>query len=291
ESMSDEEIRELLLGQDAAAFLQLYNPEASRNYPAPKKFSDGTVFIEQDPLEQLSSGNYNQVPIMLGTNRDERRIYLYGAMIDTIRSDPEEYIRFAHYPSVQWKYRGVDELARRMAPAQDAPVYAFRFDWDEQRVSDSGLDMAIAIGAAHSTEMAFVFGDWDVGFFNPDPLYDPSTMPGRDELSAAMMSYWSHFAYAGDPGRGRNADLPLWQPWQNGEGNPKMIVLDSPGDGGIRMSIEEVTMESIKADFMAEQWSDPQNRCRAYLSTFAGTAVFDREEYLGLTDEGCPLAL
>lgn len=291
ESMSDEEIRELLLGQDAAAFLQLYNPEASRNYPAPKKFSDGTVFIEQDPLEQLSSGNYNQVPIMLGTNRDERRIYLYGAMIDTIRSDPEEYIRFAHYPSVQWKYRGVDELARRMAPAQDAPVYAFRFDWDEQRVSDSGLDMAIAIGAAHSTEMAFVFGDWEVGFINPESLYDPSTNPGRDALSAAMMSYWSNFAYTGDPGRGRNADLPLWQPWQNGEGNPKMIVLDSPGDGGIRMSSEEVTMESIKADFMAEQWSDPQNRCRAYLSTFAGTGVFDREEYLGLTDEGCPLAL
>src|SRR5690606_36546881 len=145
DSMSNHEIRDLLLAQDAASFLQLYNPEAARNYPAPKKFTDGTVFIEQDPLEQLSSGNYNQVPIMLGTNRDERRIYLYGAMIDTIRSDPEEYIRFAQYPSVQWKYRGVDELARRMAPAQDAPVYAFRFDWDEQRVSDSGLDMAIAI--------------------------------------------------------------------------------------------------------------------------------------------------
>src|SRR5690606_37641893 len=291
ESMRNEEIRELLLAQDAAAFLQLYNPEAARNYPAPKKFTDGTVFIEQDPLEQLSSGNYNQVPIILGTNRDERRIYLYGSWIDTIRNDPDEYIRFAHYPSVQWKYRGVDELARRMAPAQDAPVYAFRFDWDEQRTSDSGLDMGIAIGAAHSTEMAFVFGDWDVGFINPASLYDPATNPGRDALSAAMMSYWSSFAYTGEPGSGRDAELPLWQSWQNGEGIPKMIILDSANDGGIRMSSEEVTMESIKADFMAEQWSDPQNRCRAYLSTFAGTAVFDRAEYLGLAEGGCPAEL
>jgi len=178
-----------------------------------------------------------------------------------------------------------------MAPAQDAPVYAFRFDWDEQRTSDSGLDMAIAIGAAHSTEMAFVFGDWDVGFINPASLYDPATNPGRDALSAAMMSYWSSFAYTGEPGSGRDAELPLWQSWQNGEGIPKMIILDSANDGGIRMSSEEVTMESIKADFMAEQWSDPQNRCRAYLSTFAGTAVFDRAEYLGLAEGGCPAEL
>lgn len=287
ESMSDSEIRDLLYSQDAAAFLQLYNPEGTRNYPAPKKFTDGTVFVEQDPLEQLSSGDYNQVPIILGTNRDERRIYLYAAMTDLIRNDPEEYIRFAHYPSVEWKWRGVDNLARRMAPVQDAPIYAFRFDWDEQRTTEDGLDMSIAIGAAHSTEMAFVFGDWDIGFISGDALYDPDTNPGRDRLSEAMMSYWSNFAYSGETGNGRDGSLPLWQPWQNGEGEPKMLILDSQAGGGIRMSDEEVTLESIKTDFMAEQWSDPQNRCRAYLATFGRTPAFDRDEYMGLIEGGC----
>ena len=286
-SMSDEAISDLLYSQDAAAFLKLYNPEAARNYPAPKKFTDGTVFVEQDPLEQLASGEYNQVPIILGTNRDERRIYLYAAMTDVIRNDPQEYIRFAHYPSVQWKWRGVDNLARRMAPAQDEPVYAFRFDWDEQRTSDSGLDMAVAIGAAHSTEMAFIFGDWDVGFISGDALYHAETNPGRDQLSAAMMSYWSNFAYTGETGTGRDGNLPLWQPWQNGEGSPKTLILDSAADGGIRMMNEGVTLDSIKADFMAEQWSDPQNRCRAYRATFAGTTAFDRDEYNGLVEGGC----
>ncbi|ALO45781.1 carboxylesterase/lipase family protein [Pseudohongiella spirulinae] len=287
DAMSDADIRELLYSQDAAEFLKLYNPEAARNYPAPKKFTDGTVFVGQDPLDQLASGNYNQVPIILGTNRDERRIYLYAAMMDVIRNDPQEYIRFAHYPSIQWKWRGVDNLARRMAPVQDAPVYAFRFDWDEQRTSENGLDMSIAIGAAHSTEMAFIFGDWDVGFISGDALYHDASNPGRDALSAAMMSYWSHFAYTGETARGRNGDLPLWQPWQNGEGNPKTLILDSEAGGGIRMMSQEVTLESIKADFMAEQWSDPQNRCRAYLSTFAGTEAFDRDEYVGLIEGGC----
>lgn len=286
-SMSDEAIRDLLYNQDAAAFLKLYNPEAARNYPAPKKFTDGTVFVEQDPLAQLAAGDYNQVPIILGTNRDERRIYLYAAMTDVIHNDPDEYIRFAHYPSVQWKWRGVDDLARRMAPAQNEPVYAFRFDWDEQRTSDNGLDMAVAIGAAHSTEMAFIFGDWDVGFISGDALYHAETNPGRDRLSAAMMSYWSNFAYTGETGTGRDGTLPMWQPWQNGEGNPKTLILDSEADGGIRMMNEEVTLDSIKADFMAEQWSDPQNRCRAYRATFAGTSAFDRDEYNGLIEGGC----
>lgn len=289
-SMSDEAIRDLLYSQDAAAFLKLYNPEAARNYPAPKKFTDGTVFVEQDPLAQLAAGDYHQVPIILGTNRDERRIYLYAAMMDVIRNDPDEYIRVAHYPSVQWKWRGVDNLARRMAPAQDEPVYAFRFDWDEQRTSDNGLDMAVAIGAAHSTEMAFIFGDWDVGFISGDALYHAESNPGRDQLSAAMMSYWSNFAYTGDTGTGREGDLPLWQPWQNGAGNPKTLILDSAADGGIRMMNEEVTLDSIKADFMAEQWSDPQNRCRAYRATFAGTSAFDRDEYMGLMEGGCAVS-
>lgn len=289
DAMSNSEIRDLLYEQDAAEFLALYNPEAARNYPAPKKFTDGTVFIEQPPMEQLASGNYNQVPIMLGTNRDERRIYLYASWLDTIRNDPAEYIRFAHYPSVLWKWSGVDELARRMTAAQPQPVFAFRFDWDEQRRNNNGLDMSVAIGAAHATEMAFVFGDWDLGFINPDSLYDPATTPGRDALSAAMMSYWANFAYTGNPGAGRDGSLPLWESWRNGDGNSKMIILDSDADGGIRMSSEEVTLESIKRDFLAEQWSVPQNRCRAYAATFGGSSAFNRQEFAGLIEGGCTL--
>ncbi|MES3008924.1 MAG: carboxylesterase family protein [Pseudomonadota bacterium] len=286
-SMSNEAIRELLYAQDAAAFLKLYNPNAARNYPAPKKFTDGVVFVEGDPFEQLSSGNYNQVPIILGTNRDERRIYMYGAWADTIRDDPAEYIRAAHYPSVMWKWRGVDELARRMSPHQPDNVFAFRFDWDEQQTTAAGVNMAIAIGAAHSTEMAFIFRDWDVGFLPAARLYDPATNPGRDKLSDAMMSYWGHFAHTGNPGAGRQSELPQWAPWQSGESNPKMMVLDSETDGGVRMSSEEVTLESIKAAFLEEEFSKPENRCSTYLDAFGGTAAFDAEEFAGLVEGGC----
>jgi para-nitrobenzyl esterase len=131
--------------------------------------------------------------------------------------------------------------------------------------------------------MAFIFGDWAIGFIRGGELYDPATNPGRDKLSNAMMSYWANFAYTGDPGRGRNGDLPEWQPWQNGDGNAKMIILDSDAGGGIRMSSEEVTLASMKAEFQAETFTDLANRCLTYRDTFGGIG-FDRDEYLGL---GC----
>ncbi|MEX0618077.1 MAG: carboxylesterase family protein [Pseudohongiellaceae bacterium] len=286
-AMSNEEINTLLYSQDPAEFLRLYNPEGSRNYPAPKKFRDGAVFVAEPPLEQLANGNYNQVPIILGTNRDERRIYMYGQWTDVIRNDPDEYVRAAAYPSDMRKLTGVDNLARIMAPVQNSGVYAFRFDWDEQKTTEDGLDMAIAVGAAHSTEMAFVFGDWSVGFLPGERLYDPQTNPGRDRLSEAMMSYWANFAYTGDPGQGRQGNLPEWQQWRNGDGNSKMIILDSERDGGIRMSDEEVTLESIKADFLRAEFSSHQNRCDTYRETFAGTTAFEPGEYATLGENGC----
>ena len=289
ESMSEEEIRTLLYSEPAPDFLRLYNPEGSRNYPAPKKFRDGTVFVDRDPMEQLASGEYNQVPIILGTNRDERRIYMYRAWADVIRNDPDEYVRVSKYPSDRVKIRGVDGLARVMAPAQDAPVFAYRFDWDEQATTPDGLDLSIAIGAAHSTEMAFVFGNWDVGFVDPETLYDPATNPGRDRLSDATMSYWANFAYTGDPDRGRSGELPEWKPWENGDGAPKMILLDSDNDAGIRMSSEEWTLEKVKAEFMREEFSSQENLCDTYRRTFSGTPAWDAREYAELGDEGCPV--
>jgi para-nitrobenzyl esterase len=99
-----------------------------------------------------------------------------------------------------------------------------------------------------------------------------------------MMSYWSNFAYAGQPGKGRQSDLAEWQPWTNGAGNPKMIVLDSERDGGIRMSTAEVTLDSIKAEFMREKFSNKDDRCVTYRDTFVGTKAFDRSQYIGF---GC----
>lgn len=284
-TMSDAEVRDLLYQQDAAAFLQLYNPEQARNYPAPKKFRDGQVFVETPPLEQLARGEYNQVPIILGTNRDERRIYMYQdpRWQPLLKSNPDEYVRVAKYLSDIWKLTGVDQLARLMSEVQDEPVFTYRFDWDEE-ASRQGMDLSLAIGAAHSVEMAFVFGDWDVGFVPKEIMYDPARNDSRDALSSSMMSYWANFAYTGTPDTGRDGEQIQWRAWDSADDQPKMLILDTEQDGGIRMSSDSVTLDSIKAEFLADEFSSAMARCYVYRAAFERIGGFDLEEYAGL---GC----
>lgn len=279
-AMSDETIKELLYKQSAAEFLTLYNPQASRNYPAPKKFTDGSVYLATPPMEQLAKGEYNQVPIILGTNRDELRIYQFRApeMMKLLETDPEEYIRIAKYQSDAWKLRAVDELARVMNPVQGDSVFTYRFEWDEE-ANTSGTDLSVAVGAAHATEMAFVFNDWDVGFIPKEMMYDPARNASRDFLSHNMGSYWANFAYSGSPGKGRDENLPEWQAWRNGSDNAKMIIFDTEQGGGIRMSKMEMTAESIKAEFLKDNFSQDENKCSTYRATFLRMGTFDKEEY------------
>ncbi|GAB1262164.1 carboxylesterase/lipase family protein [Aurantivibrio plasticivorans] len=286
-SLSKTDIRELLYSEPAASFLKLYNPNGARNYASPKKTMDGTVLLHESPMESLAKGNHHQVPIIFGTNRDERRIYMYREpkWQAVLKTDPEEYIRVAKYSSDLWKLRAVDAIARASVPHQSGSVFTYRYDWDEQ-ATYKGMDLSIAIGAAHATEMALVFGDWDIGFVNKDILYDPETIPARNKLSQSMMSYWANFAYTGNPGKGRDGQQVEWQPWQAGENKPKMIIFDSDADGGIRMSNEEMTADSIRVAFMAEEFSDEANRCAVYRSTYTALSSFDEEEFFAL---GCEL--
>ena len=76
-------------------------------------------------------------------------------------------------------------------------------------------------------------------------LGDPDD-PGRRRLSAAMISYWAQFAYSGDPGKGRDGSEVRWTAWDSTPGKDKLILFDAASDGGIRMSSEEVTEESIQ---------------------------------------------
>ena len=57
------------------------------------------------------------------------------------------------------------------------------------------------LGAAHSTELQYVFGKV--------PLLDitPSYKPGQFALSAQMMGYWTRFAATGNPNSG---GVPQW---------------------------------------------------------------------------------
>ena len=86
-----------------------------------------------------------------------------------------------------------------------------------------------------------------------------------------MMSYWAEFAYSGNPGQGRLAEDPAWQPWRQGNANGNLLILDTELDGGIRMVQEALTLDGIKAEFFSDPtFSSAAERCDVYRWQFRG---------------------
>ena len=287
--MTHQEIKTLLYAQDSTAFLKLYNPTGGRNYPSPKMFEDGLVQPAMPAKAAFAAGKYNKVPVILGTNRDERRIYMYSdpKWRKVFATNPSAYIRYARYGSEAWKLRGVDSVARILETVQPGTVFAYRFDWDEEAVVN-GADIGVLIGAGHTTEIPFVFGDWEASLVPAQFMFPESGQPYRNALSSSMMSYWTQMAYTGNPEKGRDGQETEWLPWQNGKGQPKMMIFDTSRGGGIRMSDYEITDESFKAAFLADHSFENQEiLCKTYVEAFMRSGLFDRNEYLNLGADGC----
>jgi para-nitrobenzyl esterase len=109
-------------------------------------------------------------------------------------------------------------------------------------------------------------GHWNLGP-NGNVIFTDENAPGREELSARMMSYWTEFAGSGRPGRGRAGELPEWTAWDASSAEaPKFMVLDTEAGGGLRMSSESVTAQAVIAQVEADpDLGSGEARCSVYL--------------------------
>ncbi len=266
-AQSAAELAGFLRGAPLERLFAAYAAEEGERYDPPRVFREGSVLPEAPFLDALgTTGAYHAVPVLLGSNRDEQRLF---AFVDRAQvrnwfglipraKDPAAYRRDNAYRSRAWKVTGVDEPARRLASAQPGRVFAYRFDWDEEP-SVLGADLGELIGAAHGLEIPFVFGHWQLGRAGKI-LFDAENLAGREQLSAMMMSYWAEFAWRGDPARGREGTLPRWTAWQND--GAKYAVLDTPAAGGVRMASESERLADIAAAVLADpSFRDAAERC------------------------------
>jgi para-nitrobenzyl esterase len=255
----------------------------------PTVVADGVVLPREDPLESLARADgHNVVPVIIGTNRDENKLFMFNDptwvrrwlwIVPRLR-DPAHYEVTAEYLSKLWQATGADEPATRLREVQP-DVFVYRFDWHEEPTV-LGADLAVMLGAAHGFEIPFVFGHFDLGR-EADVLFDRTNAPGRASLSAEMMSYWAAFAYDGRPGRGRHGDLPEWGRWEGG--TPHFLVLDTPAGGGLRPSGETVTRSALLASLAADpRAATPAERCAIMRDMVLWTGSVTRAEYA----ERCP---
>ncbi|HEY2577748.1 MAG TPA: carboxylesterase family protein [Streptosporangiaceae bacterium] len=180
---------------------------------------DGQV-LTQSIGTALASGQFNRVPVINGTNRNEWRLFVaeselagnpvtaanYQAMIASTLgvSAAAAAVIAAKYPlsaypspAVALGAVGTDAIFACPALTADkslsahVPTYAYEFN--DQNAPELFLPpVSFPYGAAHASELQYLFSLPTVAF--PSPL-----SPQQQHLAAAMRQYWTNFASHGAP--------------------------------------------------------------------------------------------
>ena len=279
DQMSDEEIRSLLYEQEPSVLLEASSKARPKRSGMTRVFPDGHVILEGGIEESFINPNVSRVPIISGTNKDENKFFnamnrnfvkwgpatgLYKTVgidempLEIIDLDYYEAINF--YGSSFWKQRAVDTPARKLTQSGHANTFAYRFDWDELTTIND-MDLSKLIGAAHALEILFVFGSFD-SYVVKNFLFGEGAYPAGKKLSDQIQSYWAEFAYTGDPGKGRDGNLPEWKAWSLSEGE-KYLVLDSENDQGIYMSDIEYNQNYLLTKLASDIRLNDQEKCEA----------------------------
>ncbi|MCH9646747.1 MAG: carboxylesterase family protein [Deltaproteobacteria bacterium] len=255
-----EELRAVPLAELFAAYEQ-----GSGFLDVPRVIEDGVV-LPARPLREAfaSTETFHTVPIMVGTNRDEMKLF-YAGNPELIKKalgflpvphDQEFYDALTGYISRLWRIRAVDQPAAMMARAGHHAVYAYRFDWDDGGRLLS-MDFKTLFGAAHGFEIPFVFNRFQYLGDADRFLFQDRTASERENLSRAMGGYWASFARDGLP------SSPAGPPWPTySEKGASFLRFDTDSDGGIEVAQGADTLEALVVDLKGDPRLDKVQRCR-----------------------------
>ena len=291
-SLGAGDLARYLRGKSSAEIMTAYAPSPHNGMiDMPTVFRDGVVLPADDLAEQLARPDgYNHVPVMLGTNHDENKLFMFGDprlvkryfwIVPRVR-DPRRYALSAEYLAKIWKATGADGPAAAMRATQP-DVFVYRFDWDEEPTL-LGADLGVMLGAAHGFEIPFVFGHFDLGR-EANVIFTDDNAPGRQALARRMMSYWAEFARSGSPSRGSDGSLVEWTAWDANPNGAKFMIFDADAGGGTRMSSDAVTLDSVLAALDADaRLAAPQDRCAVLHDLAQWSRGFTREQYAARQD-------
>ena len=204
--------RRFLKNLKAEDFLSIYLELDKETFDyIPLVNRDGIVISNEGILSALGNKKYaKNVPVIFGSNKDElslwlgvnnyfsERTYPFTRLIPIPKielKNPELYKLWLSVRSEAWKLRGVDEPLLQLEKAGYKNIYAYRFDWDDQKKSFFA-DFPNMIGAAHGLEIAFLTTDYK---FGPVSSYVYPKTDERDQMEETFLSAWSNFAKKGEP--------------------------------------------------------------------------------------------
>ncbi len=292
ESMNEFKLFEQMQDIDLSEIFKVYKKIESSKQPGkkmiPRVFSDGHVLPKRG-MKFSRKSFYNDVPVIFGTNRDETKLFaamesdystsLFNRLV--IIRNQEMYDLTAEYASNNWKISAVDNPARDMVNSGKKDVFTYRFDWDDQGKL-LWMDFSKIFGAAHAMEIPFVTGTMKLLGIERF-MFNNENLPDAIRLSIAMQSYWAQFAYTGDPGKGRDNNLPRWNSWSNS--GDKFLILDSQDDQGIVMSDFELKrIDEFKRLYSDSRIKKDKTKCK-FLNNLVQNAY--EKEAISFYNEKC----
>ena len=198
-------------------------------------FVDGTL-LTQTPAQAFANGQFNRVPVIHGTNHDEWRAFVegeydfgigpltdleYPAAVAALFGDPvsNSFIQFlvdteyplSNYPpppgvvSAPLALGALGTDVVFACPARNAdlllsqyvPTYAYEFNDENAPPAQSAVPgLTFPLGADHGAEIQYLFS----------LKFGPFTA-AQQQLSDAMIGYWTQFAKTGNP---NSPGAPTW---------------------------------------------------------------------------------
>jgi para-nitrobenzyl esterase len=190
--------------------------------------------LRERPIDALRLGAASEIPVIVGTTREEWKLFSaadprlrlmsmagFEARLARVGSESTPALLQAYATGSAFERYSAFMGDRTFAvPAErllatrtvGAPAFAYRFDWRSRLFG--GI-----FGACHALELGFVFGTHANGtasaFFGKGPL--------AERLTEEMMTSWTAFARTGNPS---TAATGLW-PTYTADHKPTMVF----GDG------------------------------------------------------------
>jgi para-nitrobenzyl esterase len=181
--------------------------------------------------DAFSTGQFNRVPVIEGSNHDEWRLFVAQTEVATgvpltaagyisaiqatlgVSVAVATFIGTVEYPlaaypspSVALGAVGTDAVfscnARNSARllSQYVPTYQYEFN-DPNAPMLYFPPVSFPTGAYHASELDYIFD------LNQTPVPNPGLTPAQQDLSDTMVGYWTQFARSGDP---NSAGAPAW---------------------------------------------------------------------------------